>query len=47
MRIMIVTDQYIPMVGGVTAVTQGLATELANRGRTEGHVDVLRGLQIG
>ena len=32
MRIMIVTDQYIPMVGGVTAVTQGLATELANRG---------------
>ncbi len=32
MRIMIVTDQYTPMVGGVTAVTQGLATELTNRG---------------
>jgi glycosyltransferase involved in cell wall biosynthesis len=29
---MIVTDQYIPMIGGVTVVTQGLATELANRG---------------
>jgi phosphatidylinositol alpha 1,6-mannosyltransferase len=32
MRIMIATDQYIPMVGGVTAVTRGLANELANRG---------------
>ncbi len=32
MCIMIVTDQYIPMVGGVTAVTRGLATEFADRG---------------
>ena len=32
MRIMIVTDQYTPMVGGVTTVTRGLATEFANRG---------------
>jgi len=29
---MIVTDQYTPMVGGVTTVTRGLATEFANRG---------------
>lgn len=29
---MIVTDQYPPMVGGVPTVTQGLATEFANRG---------------
>ena len=29
MRIMIVTDQYTPMVGGVTAVTRGIATQLA------------------
>ncbi|WP_126626618.1 glycosyltransferase [Dictyobacter alpinus] len=32
MRIMIVTDQYPPMVGGVPAVTHGLATDFANRG---------------
>ena len=32
MRIMIVTDQYPPMVGGVPTVTQGLAVDLANRG---------------
>jgi phosphatidylinositol alpha 1,6-mannosyltransferase len=32
MRIMIVTDQYHPMVGGVPTVTQGLAVDLANRG---------------
>src|SRR5260370_5146082 len=32
MRIMIVTDQYPPMVGGVPTVTQGLATDFADRG---------------
>jgi phosphatidylinositol alpha 1,6-mannosyltransferase len=32
MRIMIVTDQYPPMVGGVPTVTHGLATDLAGRG---------------
>ena len=32
MRIMIVTDQYPPMVGGVPTVTQGLAIDLVNRG---------------
>ena len=32
MRIMIVTDQYTPMLGGVTTVTRGLATDFANRG---------------
>jgi glycosyltransferase involved in cell wall biosynthesis len=32
MRIMIVTDQYSPMVGGVPTVTQGLAVDFANRG---------------
>ena len=32
MRIMIVTDQYPPMVGGVPKVTHGLATDFANRG---------------
>lgn len=32
MRIMIVTDQYPPMVGGVPTVTRGLATDFANRG---------------
>ncbi len=32
MRIMIVTDQYPPMIGGVPAVTQQLATSLAERG---------------
>src|SRR6266496_1628538 len=32
MRIMIVTDQYPPMVGGVPTVTQGLAVGFANRG---------------
>ncbi|HLH62524.1 MAG TPA: glycosyltransferase [Ktedonobacteraceae bacterium] len=32
MRIMIVTDQYPPMVGGVPVVTHALSTELANRG---------------
>ncbi len=32
MRIMIVTDQYLPVVGGVPRVTQGLAVDLANRG---------------
>ncbi|GCE04494.1 glycosyltransferase [Dictyobacter aurantiacus] len=32
MRIMIVTDQYPPMVGGVPTVTHGLATDFANRG---------------
>jgi phosphatidylinositol alpha 1,6-mannosyltransferase len=32
MRIMIVTDQYPPMVGGVPTVTQGLAIDFANRG---------------
>ncbi len=32
MRIMIVTDQYPPMVGGVPKVTHGLATDFARRG---------------
>ena len=32
MRIMIVTDQYPPMVGGVPTVTQGLAVDFTNRG---------------
>ncbi len=32
MRIMIVTDQYPPMVGGVPTVTYGLSVEFANRG---------------
>ena len=31
MRIVIVTDQYPPMVGGVPTVTRQLATDLANR----------------
>ncbi len=34
MRIMIVTDQYPPMVGGVPNVTYGLATDLAQRGHS-------------
>jgi phosphatidylinositol alpha 1,6-mannosyltransferase len=32
MRIMIVTDQYPPMVGGVPTVTRGLATAFVERG---------------
>ena len=32
MRIMIVTDQYPPMVGGVPRVTHDLAVDFANRG---------------
>src|ERR1700730_3260891 len=32
MRIMIVTDQYPPMIGGVPTVTYGLSVEFANRG---------------
>jgi glycosyltransferase involved in cell wall biosynthesis len=32
MRILIVTDQYAPMVGGVPTVTRALATGLADRG---------------
>lgn len=32
MRIMLVTDQYPPMVGGVPTVTHGLAVDFANRG---------------
>src|SRR2546430_2758020 len=32
MRIMIVTDQFPPMVGGVPTVTHNLAHDLANRG---------------
>lgn len=32
MRIMIVTDQYPPMVGGVPNVTRGLAVDFAQRG---------------
>ncbi|HEU5226906.1 MAG TPA: glycosyltransferase [Ktedonobacteraceae bacterium] len=32
MRIMIVTDQYPPMVGGVPTATHGLATDFSNRG---------------
>lgn len=31
MRIMIVTDQYPPMIGGVPTVTHGLAVDFANR----------------
>ena len=34
MRIMIVTDQYAPMVGGVPTVTRALARGLAARGHT-------------
>src|SRR6478609_1792539 len=32
MRIIIVTDQYPPMVGGVPTVTRNLATDFASRG---------------
>ncbi|MBV9019267.1 MAG: glycosyltransferase [Chloroflexi bacterium] len=32
MRIMIVTDQYPPMIGGVPTVTHGLAVDLVKRG---------------
>ncbi len=32
MRIMIVTDQYPPLIGGVPTVTHGLAVDFANRG---------------
>ncbi|GCE48415.1 glycosyltransferase involved in cell wall biosynthesis [Thermosporothrix hazakensis] len=32
MRIMLVTDQYPPMVGGVPTVVHGLAVDFANRG---------------
>ncbi|MBV9230494.1 MAG: glycosyltransferase [Chloroflexi bacterium] len=32
MRILIVTDQYPPMIGGVPTVTNGLAMDFANRG---------------
>ncbi|HVB25839.1 MAG TPA: glycosyltransferase [Ktedonobacteraceae bacterium] len=32
MRIMLVTDQYPPMVGGVPAVVHGLAVDFVNRG---------------
>src|SRR5437763_16699916 len=38
MRIMIVTDQYPPMVGGVPKVTHGLAHDFADRGH---HVAVV------
>lgn len=34
MRIMIVTDQYPPMVGGVPSVTHGLAVDFAQRGHS-------------
>jgi glycosyltransferase involved in cell wall biosynthesis len=34
MRIMVVTDQYAPMVGGVSTVTRTLAVGLARRGHT-------------
>ena len=34
MRIMVVTDQYAPMVGGVPTVTRTLALGLARRGHT-------------
>jgi glycosyltransferase involved in cell wall biosynthesis len=34
MRIIVVTDQYAPMVGGVPAVTRGLAIGLAQRGHS-------------
>ena len=33
MRIMLVTDQYPPMVGGVPTVTHGLAVDFARRGQ--------------
>src|SRR5450432_2135584 len=33
MRIMIVTDQYTPMIGGVPTVTRGLALDFAERGQ--------------
>src|SRR5579883_3381084 len=33
MRIMIVTDQYPPMVGGVPTATHGLAVDFASRGQ--------------
>ena len=32
MRIMVITDQYAPMVGGVPTVTRTLARGLAQRG---------------
>jgi len=32
MRIMIVTDQYPPMVGGVPTVTRNLAVDFTDRG---------------
>lgn len=32
MRIMIVTDQYPPMVGGVPTVTHGMALDFIRRG---------------
>ena len=34
MRVMVVTDQYEPMVGGVPTVTRELARGLAERGHT-------------
>ena len=34
MRIMLVTDQYPPMVGGVPAVVHGLAMDFVNRGHS-------------
>jgi 1,2-diacylglycerol 3-alpha-glucosyltransferase len=34
MRIMLATDQYAPMIGGVPTVTRGLAVGLAQRGHT-------------
>jgi len=34
MRVMLVTDQYPPMVGGVPAVVHGLAVDFVNRGHT-------------
>ena len=34
MRVMVVTDQYPPMVGGVPAVTRALARGLAGRGHS-------------
>lgn len=36
MRIMIVTDQYPPMIGGVPAITHDLAHDFANRGHQVG-----------
>src|SRR5579864_2340743 len=38
MRIMFVTDQYPPMVGGVPKVTHELATDFASRGHVVGVV---------